>query len=91
MTIEEVRKSYEKGIQSCETNFVNNMWAVLRRDGMDGYVMRVKDGKRGIFRIHSHTRAVLFYPYTKAGRISLNSSGIVWADNILNDFKGCEE
>ena len=69
--VEEIRSDYKKSIER---------W--LKANELDGDVVRKSDGVKGRIIIERDWgRAVgyilKFYPYTKAGRLSINASGYI--------------
>ena len=63
-------------------------------------VIRKNDGKEGVLKVypdsyHKYTTPceIKFYPITKKGKVSLNSSGYVWShakEGLLSKFEKCK-
>ena len=92
------QKAYDK-INKVRKNYIEEVNNALREKGLDGMVVRVKDGVKGQLLLAFDHELILnyelrFYPVTKSGEISKKANGWVSiVDDIESQFtpyKGAE-
>lgn len=77
----EYGKKRQNAIKTIEEECCKELEEKLKELGFDGLVRRKSDGKIGKLRIYTDFFSfcdLKFYPITKKGTESINSSGLVW-------------
>lgn len=79
MTFKEAKEEYNKTVKDARTLLEERAKDYLKELGLDGLVVRKKDGKIGVIHFGISTLWDFdFYPITKAGKESKNASGFIW-------------
>lgn len=87
MTINEIKIKYINDKRNITVSCQTALRERLKETNLDGIVRRKKDGKLGYLDIYGVD--VAFYPITKKGIRSQNSSG--WSIDIENDYEPFKE
>ena len=79
MTFKEAKEEYNKTIKDARELLNERVNDYLKELGLDGLVVRKKDGKVGVIRFGVSTLWDFdFFPITKAGKESKKASGFIW-------------
>lgn len=77
MTFKEAKEEYNKTVKDAQTLLNERARDYLKELGLDGLVVRKKDGKIGVIHFGVYLEDFDFYPITKAGKESQNASGFI--------------
>lgn len=92
-TMESVRNQFNNELKQLQERYRKALEELLKTNGLDKRVIRIKDGKEGVLAVESDWEKRLgyginFYPVTKSGKASLRKSGMVWG---LSEYKAKSE
>lgn len=90
----EIENFYRQKMNELKEEYKEALREFLVQAGLDGDVIRIKDGKRGkLFvetrNIYALGSKVVFYPYTKKGTLGAKSDG--WSIDVSRDFRKADE
>ena len=90
MTLDEIRVQYKDEMRVVNETYKYSVQKWLVEHKLDGRVRRKKDGKMGWLDL-DHYMSLNFYPQTKRGGRSLNSSGYVSLRFVEEEFEPITE
>lgn len=87
----DIEKRFSEELEKLQERYREALEELIKENGMDKGVIRIKDGKEGVLLVVQdfYRRLgyeVKFYPFTKSGEVSQKSSG--WSCSLsLSEFK----